>query len=76
MTFMPFLACSAMPLNNWGKLGLSPVAAYLAAAGLGAVLCTILAIVGMSYLKADNLKPRATIQEVSRDVAMAKELVR
>jgi hypothetical protein len=43
---------------------------------LGAVLCVILAMVGMSYLKPDNLTPRATIQEVGRDVATAKELAR
>jgi Putative Actinobacterial Holin-X, holin superfamily III len=74
---IPVLVIVLIAIALWlVQLGLSPVAAYFAAAGLGAVLCTILAIVGMSYLKADNLKPRATIQEVSRDVAMAKELVR
>jgi hypothetical protein len=74
---IPVLVVALIAIALWlVQLGLSPVAAYFAAAGLGAVLCVILAMVGMSYLKPDNLKPRATIQEVGRDVATAKELAR
>lgn len=57
-------------------LGLSPVSAYLAAAACGALLSTILAMIGMSYLKPENLKPKITMQQVERDVATAKEMAR
>jgi uncharacterized membrane protein YgcG len=58
------------------QLGLSPVAAHLASAALAAVICGILVMVGMSYLKPKNLKPTVTMREVERDVATAKELAR
>jgi len=58
------------------QLGWSPVAAHLAAAGCGAIVCALLAMIGRSYLKPEELKPRVTIQQVERDVATAKEMVR
>jgi uncharacterized membrane protein YgcG len=58
------------------QLGLSPAAAYLAAAAIGAVVCAVLAIMGVSYLKSENLKPKVTMREVERDIATAKELAR
>jgi hypothetical protein len=58
------------------QAGLSPVLAHLAAAGCGAVVSAILAMVGMSYLKPENLKPNVTIRQVERDVATAKEMAR
>jgi hypothetical protein len=58
------------------QLGLSPVLAHLAAAACGAVISTILAVVGMSHLKPENLKPKVTIEQVERDVATAKEMAR
>ena len=56
--------------------GLSPVAAYLASAVIGAILSGILAAIGFNRLKPENLTPKVTIKEVSRDVATAKELAR
>lgn len=53
---------------------LSPAAAHLAAAGCGALVCGGLAGLGLSYFKADRLKPKVTMQQVQRDVATAKEL--
>jgi hypothetical protein len=74
---IPVLVVFLIALALWfTQLGLSPVAAHFAAAGVGAVLCGILAMMGLSYLKAENLKPKATMQEVARDVATAKELAR
>jgi hypothetical protein len=58
------------------EVGLSPAIAHLAAAGCGAVGCGILAAVGFSYLKPGRLKPKVTMQEVKRDLSMAKELAR
>lgn len=60
-------------LIQWG---LSPVAAYLASAVVGAILSGILAAIGFNRLKPENLTPSVTIKEVSRDVATAKELAR
>src|SRR5215203_4970938 len=58
------------------QLGLSPPIAYLAAAGCGAVVCVILAMMGLSYFKSEQLKPKVTIGQIERDVATAKELAR
>ena len=58
------------------QAGLSPATAHLAAAGCGAVVCGVLAMMGLSYFKSDQLKPKVTIQQVERDVAAAKELAR
>ena len=58
------------------QLGLSPVLAHLAAAACGAAVSAILAMVGMSYLKPENLKPKVTMRQVERDVATAKEMAR
>jgi hypothetical protein len=58
------------------QAGLSPAVAHLAAAGCGAVICGILAMMGLSYFKAEQLKPNVTIRQIERDVATAKELAR
>jgi hypothetical protein len=74
---IPVLVVLLIALALWlARFGLSPVAAHLAAAGLGAVLCGILAAIGLSYLKPENLKPKVTMREVGRDVETAKELAR
>jgi hypothetical protein len=57
-------------------LGLSPVLAHLASAACGAVISAILAMVGMSHLKPENLKPKVTMQQVQRDITAAKEMTR
>jgi hypothetical protein len=57
-------------------MGLSPPVAHLASACCGATVCGVLAMIGLSYFKADQLKPKVTIQQVERDVATAKELAR
>lgn len=74
---VPVLVVLLLALALWLiELGLSPPLAHLAAAGCGAVVCAILAVMGAQYLKPDNLKPKVTIQQVERDVATAKELAR
>ena len=74
---IPVLVVLLIALALWlTQLGLSPVLAYLAAAGCGAITSAMLAMVGMSYLKPENLKPKVTLQQVERDVATAKEMVR
>jgi len=74
---IPVMVVLLIALALWlTQLGLSPVVSHLLAAAFGAVISVILALVGMSYLKTENLKPKVTIQQVKRDVATAKELAR
>ena len=74
---IPVLVVLLIALALWlTHLGLSPVVAHLAAAAVGAAISGVLAMVGMSYLKPENLKPKVTIRQVERDVATAKELAR
>jgi hypothetical protein len=74
---IPVLVVALIALALWlTQFGLSPVVAHLAAAGLGAVISLLLAMVGLSRLKPENLKPKVTIRQVERDVATAKELAR
>ena len=74
---IPVLVVLLIALALWlTQLGLSPVLAHLAAAACGAVISAILAVVGMGYLKPENLTPRLTMHQVQRDVATAKEMAR
>jgi uncharacterized membrane protein YgcG len=74
---VPVLVVLLLAFALWlMQVGLSPAAAHLASAAVGAVICGILAMTGMSYLKARNLKPKVTMREFKRDVATAKELAR
>jgi hypothetical protein len=74
---IPVLVVLFIALALWlTQLGLSPVGAHLAAAACGAVVSAILAVVGMSHLKPENLKPTITMQQIERDVTTAKELAR
>ena len=75
---IPVLVISLIALALWltSAFALSPVAAHLAAAGAGAVVSIILALMGLSYLKPENLKPKVTMRQVERDIAAAKEMAR
>lgn len=74
---VPVLVVLLLALALWlVELGLSPPVAHLVAAGCGAAICAVLAVIGVQYLKPDNLKPKVTIHQVERDVATAKELTR
>ena len=74
---IPVLVVLLITLALWfAQMGMSPVTAHLLAAAIGAGLSAIMAFLGMSYLKPENLKPKVTMREVERDVAAAKEIVR
>ena len=74
---LPVLVVLLIALALWLiQLGLGPPLAYLAAAACGAVISAVLAGVGMSYLKLENLKPEVTMRQVERDVEIAKEMAR
>ena len=58
------------------QLGLSPVAAHLAAAATGTLVSIVLAMMGMNRLKPEKLAPKITMQQMGRDVASAKEMAK
>ncbi len=75
--FIPVLVVFLIALALWlVQLGLSPIEAHFAAAGIGVVVCGILAAMGLSYLKPENLAPEATVNSINRDIATAKGLAR
>jgi hypothetical protein len=74
---IPVLVVLLIALALWlTQRGFSPVTSHLIAAGAGAAVSIILALVGRSRLKPEKLTPTVTIQQVERDVATAKELAR
>ncbi len=74
---IPVLVLLLITLALWlNQTGFTPVVSHLIAAAAGGLVSVVLAIVGMSYLKPENLAPNVTIQQVKRDVAAAKELAK
>lgn len=57
-------------------LGFSPVTAHLVAGCLAAIGSAVLVSVGMGRLKPAALAPKVTMDQVSKDAAAAKEMVR
>ena len=75
--FIPVMVVLLIAAALWlTRFDLSPAAAHLIVGLIAGGVSGILAIVGMKYFKPENLKPRVTIDEVQRDVAAAKEIVR
>jgi hypothetical protein len=56
--------------------GLSDPLAYLIAGSGAAIVSIGLIVVGINRLSGDVMKPTATIEEVQRDKAAAREMVR
>lgn len=56
--------------------GMSPVAAHLLAGVAGAVVSAALIFTGLARLKPSELTPDATIGQVRKDIAAAKEIAR
>jgi Putative Actinobacterial Holin-X, holin superfamily III len=56
--------------------GLSDPIAYLITGGATAILAATLVAIGISRMSADALKPSMTIDQVHKDQAAAKEMVR
>jgi hypothetical protein len=56
--------------------GISFALSFLIAALLGAVIGVICALVGLKYLRPQNLKPAVTLEQIRRDVAAAKEIAK
>lgn len=56
--------------------GLSDPVAYLITGGIAAIISVLLIMVGINRLSGDALKPTATMDEIERDKAAAREMVR
>jgi uncharacterized membrane protein YgcG len=75
--FIPVVVILLIAAALWlTRFDLSPAAAHLIVGLVAGGVSTILALIGMKYFKPENLKPRITLEEVERDVAAAKEIVR
>lgn len=72
---VPTLVLLLMALASWFiELGLRASLAQLAAAGVGLVVCGVLALFGKSRLSADTLKPRRTTREIEHDTDALKRI--
>lgn len=72
---VPTLVLLLMALASWFiELGLRASLAQLAAAGVGLVVCGVLALFGKSRLSADTLKPRRTAREIEHDTDALKRI--
>ena len=58
------------------QIGLSPVIAHLLSGGIAVVASGALIFAGLGRLKPASLAPQVTLQQVEKDVAAAKEIVR
>jgi hypothetical protein len=71
LVVLMFSAASALTLA-----GLSEPIAYLVVGAAAAAAAGALVLVGMNRLSADTLKPAMTMEQLQRDAAAAKEMVR
>jgi hypothetical protein len=75
LLLIPPMVLVLMALAAWlVELGLRASLSNLIAGGVGFAISAVLAWVGMTKLKPENLKPKRTIHELERDVAAVKEL--
>ena len=75
VVLIPAVVLFLIALAVWlTSLGLSPVAAHLLSGCVALVVSGILVAVGLARLKPSSLAPNATIREVKRDIAAAKEM--
>jgi|tagenome__1003787_1003787.scaffolds.fasta_scaffold20806541_2 hypothetical protein len=75
LLLIPALVLFLMAFAAWLiELGLSPGLAHFLAGCIAVVGSGILASIGLSRLKPEVLAPKATMSEVRRDVAAAKEM--
>jgi len=75
LLLIPPMALVLMALAAWlVELGLRASLSNLIAGAVGIAISAVLAWVGMTKLKPENLKPKRTINELERDVAAVKEL--
>ena len=74
---IPVLVLLLIAFAIWlTQVGISPVTAHVLSAACGGVVSVILAVIGLSYLKSEALKPETTLQQLKRDVIAAKEMAR
>lgn len=75
---VPVLVVLLITLALWlnQAMGLSLIVSHLTAAIAGALVSALLALIGKSYLKPENLTPKVIIRQVERDMAAAKEMAK
>lgn len=74
---IPAVVILLLTLALWlTEMGMPPVLSHLSAAGLGGLISIILGVSGLNCLKAKNLKPTRTIQQIDQDMAVARNLAK
>jgi uncharacterized membrane protein YqjE len=75
---IPVITLLLMALAYWltEATGASLPLSLLISALLGAVIGAICAFAGLKYLRPSNLRPTATLEQIKRDIAVAKDIVK
>lgn len=58
------------------SIGIFPPVAYLLAAGVGAAISAILFFAGLRYFDREQITPKVTLEQLSKDAAAVKEMAR
>jgi hypothetical protein len=75
LLLIPSLVLFLLALAEWlTELGLSPITSHALSGLVALILAGVLALMGMARLKPASLAPQATVEEVRRDMAAAKEM--
>jgi hypothetical protein len=63
-------------LALWMKeaMAISSALSFLIAALIGAVFGLICGLIALNYLRAKNLRPNITLEQIRRDIAAAKDI--
>ena len=74
---IPALVMILLAVALWlNEAGLSLAVSHLIAGGIGAALCLILALVGVNRLNPKRLRLTVTKDQLSQDLAAAKDIAR
>lgn len=73
---MPVVTLLLIALALWMKeaMAISSALSFLIAALIGAVFGLICGLIALNYLRAKNLRPNITLEQIRRDIAAAKDI--
>jgi hypothetical protein len=73
---MPVVTLLLIALALWMKeaMAISSALSFLIAALIGAVFGLICGVIALNYLRAKNLRPNITLEQIRRDIAAAKDI--
>jgi hypothetical protein len=73
---MPVVTLLLIALALWMReaMAISSALSFLIAALIGAVFGLICGLIALNYLRAKNLRPNITLEQIRRDIAAAKDI--